>query len=98
MLPDVLSSWLELFQWIRTAQYLTAYEEESDVCKVVTSGAQSILMSWKFTPLYKDPIIFSNSCQVLLLLKELFFGRLCHTSGELDVSHVNVCIFRKIPM
>lgn len=93
MLPDVLSSWLELFQWIQTAQYLTVYEEESDVFEVVTSGAQNILMTWKFTPLYKDPIMFSNSNQVLLFLKEIFFCRLCHASSELDV-----CIFIKIPL
>lgn len=98
MLPDVLISWLELFQWIQTAQYLTIYEEESDVFEVVTSGAQNVLMTWKFTPLYKDPIMFSNSNQVLLFLKEMFFCRLCHASSELDLSHINVCIFIKIPM
>lgn len=98
MLPDVLMSWLELFQWIQTAQYLTAYEEESDVFEVVTSGAQDVLMKWKFTPLYKDPIIFSNSSQVLLFLKETLFCRLSCALSELDLSHINVCIFIKIPL
>jgi len=98
MLPDVLSSWLELFQWIQTAQYLTVYEEESDVFEVVASGTQNVLMTWKFTPLYRDPIIFSNSNQVLLFLKEMFFCRLCRASSELDLSHINVRVFIKIPM
>jgi len=97
MLPDVLSSWLELFQWIQTAQYLTVYKEESDVFEVVTFGAQNVLMNWKFTPLYTDPIMFSNSNQILLFLKEIFFCGLGHASSELDLSHINVCIFIKIP-
>ena len=89
MLPDVLSSWLELFQWIQTAQHLIVCEEESGVFEVVTSGAQNVLMNWKFTPLYKDPIMFSNSNQVLLFLKEIFFYSLCRASSELDLSHIN---------
>jgi hypothetical protein len=92
MLLDILSSWLELFQLVHATQYLTAsYEEESDVFKVLKSEAQDILIRWNFTPLYKDPAIFSNSNRVILFLKELFF-RLSHVPGQLDNSHITVCI------
>jgi hypothetical protein len=94
MLPDDLPSWLELFQWIHAAQCMTAsYEEEDDVFKVVKTKAQDILARWNFTPLYKDPAIFSNSSQVMLFLKELFFWRLCHNaSSRMDNSNITVRI------
>jgi hypothetical protein len=92
MLLDILSSWLVLFQWVHATQYLTAsYEEDSDVFKVLKSEAQDILIRWNFTPLYKDPAIFSNSNQVILFLKELFF-KLSHVPGQLDNSRIIVCI------
>lgn len=93
-MPDDLSSWLELFQWIHTAQYLTtSCEEDDDVFKVTKSKAQDILTRWNFTPLYKDPAIFSDSSQVVLFLKELFFCRLYHNApGRMDNSNITVCI------
>jgi hypothetical protein len=92
MLLDVISSWLELFQWIHTTQYLTAsYEEDSDVFKVLKSEAKDIPIRWNFTPLYKDPAIFSNNNKVIVFLKELFF-KLLHVPGQLDNSHITVCI------
>jgi len=100
LFPDDLSSWLELFQWIHTALYITAsYEEEGeeeDVSKAVKSKAQDILTRWSFTPLYKDPAIISSSSQVMLFLKEIFFCTLNHHSlGWLDdksYSHITVCV------
>jgi hypothetical protein len=94
MLPDDLTSWLELFQWIHTAQYITtSYDEEDDVFKAVKSKAQDILTRWNFTPLYKDPAIFSDSSQVTLFLKELFFCRqFYNVCGQMDNSNITVCI------
>lgn len=92
MLLDALPSWLEVLHWVHCTQYLTAsYEEGSDVFKVLKSKAQDILIRWKFTPIYKDPAIISNSNQVILFLKELFF-MLSHVPGQLDNSHITVRI------
>ncbi|XP_023718978.1 kinetochore-associated protein 1 isoform X3 [Cryptotermes secundus] len=87
---DALPSWLELLHWVHCTQYLTAsYEEGSDVFKVLKSKAQDILIRWNFTPIYKDPAIISNSNQVILFLKELFF-MLSHVPGQLDNSHITL--------
>lgn len=94
MLPDDLPSWLELFQWIHTALYITAsFNEHEDVFEVMKSKAQDNLTRWNFTPLYKDPAIFSDSSQVMLFLKELFLCRLYHNApGQMDNSNITVCI------
>ncbi|KDR22172.1 Kinetochore-associated protein 1 [Zootermopsis nevadensis] len=89
---DDLPSWLELFQWIHTALYITAsFNEHEDVFEEMKSKAQDNLTRWNFTPLYKDPAIFSDSSQVMLFLKELFLCRLYHNApGQMDNSNITL--------
>ena len=86
-LIDSLPSWIELQQWIYTIQNLASLHDGNgvDEFKALTIMSQDSFTTWRFTPLYKDPAIFSNSPEVLIFLKnmcrQLFLSR---TSLDID--------------
>ncbi|PSN56350.1 hypothetical protein C0J52_03748 [Blattella germanica] len=69
---DSFFYWLDLLSWTRSVQYLTAQggENDGDGLNVFQTAAQENLKRWRFTPLYTDPFIFSNSNRVMRFLKD----------------------------